>query len=199
MIRAILLGLLMLLLNVYSSRTSILATKRVSLFMVLISFAGLSLEGAAASRVYLTPIGASLGALSIWVLALITLVELKKAKPLILLLFALIEVCLLLFFTVDNYLIFYLVFERTLVPIVILVYLAGGNKEREISGTYILLYTLAASLPLLLMVFYLRDRISLSRLYRSNTIGVMTIDRVIAVIAILLAFLVKLPIYGLHF
>lgn len=45
--------------------------------------------------------------------------------------------------------IFYIIFEATLIPTLILITRWGNQTERLNAGTYFLFYTLAGSLPLL--------------------------------------------------
>lgn len=88
--------------------------------------------------------------LLLWVVIFMFLVEIKPFSSFQqFYLFMLIGFSLLLFFRVDSYFCFYLFFEVVLIPVVFLIYFYGRNFERRSSGTYLLLYTLAASLPLL--------------------------------------------------
>lgn len=107
-------------------------------------------------------------------------------------------ITLILSFSSIDYLIFYIRFERSLIPTLILILGWGYQPERIQAGVYILFYTLLASLPLLA---------SLLRLYNqggSLTIGLriksFSCDhiRILWYIRSILAFIVKLPIYFFH-
>lgn len=100
-------------------------------------------------------------------------------------------------FLLKNFILFYFFFEIVLFPIVLLVYLFGYQPERAISSTYMLLYTLGASLPLLL--FFLKRwadihvlDMGLLSLLKNKSL------RYFVIFIILIAFLVKLPIYFFH-
>jgi len=93
-----------------------------------------------------------------------------------------------------NLFIFYLFFERRLVPTLFLILGWGYQPERIQAGVYLLFYTLLASLPILLRIFYCYynnwtlffNLLNLNYLY------------VLFYIRIILAFLVKIPIYIFH-
>ncbi|KAG7158487.1 NADH-ubiquinone oxidoreductase chain 5-like 16, partial [Homarus americanus] len=79
----------------------------------------------------------------------------------------LLLLALLLTFSATDYLLFYIRFERSLIPTLILILGWGYQPERIQAGVYMLFYTLFASLPLL---------VSLLRFYRlggSLTIGLV--------------------------
>lgn len=105
---------------------------------------------------------------------------------------------LLLRFSVRNFLAFYIMFERSLIPTLILILGWGYQPERIQAGVYILFYTLFASLPLLLRILLLsksRSRLNLrfvAKTYRYNLTSLVLYVRCV------LAFLAKLPIFGLH-
>lgn len=102
---------------------------------------------------------------------------------------------LFLCFTSNNYLLFYLFFESRLIPTLILIFGWGYQPERLNSSYYLLFYTLLASLPLLLSIFYL---------YKFNgriifLINIYNSDSVYIYFGLIIAFLVKLPIFMFHF
>lgn len=100
------------------------------------------------------------------------------------------------FFT-SNLFIFYLIFESTLIPTLMLIIGWGYQPERIQAGVYILFYTLTASLPLLLFIFWLKTTIgtlSMVLVIVSNTPNLT----LLAYLAAVLAFLVKMPMFMLH-
>ena len=56
---------------------------------------------------------------------------------------------LILAFGATELIMFYVIFEATLIPTLIVITRWGSQKERLNAGTYFLMYTLLASLPLL--------------------------------------------------
>lgn len=60
-------------------------------------------------------------------------------------------------FTATEILIFYIIFETTLIPTLIIITRWGNQTERLNAGTYFLFYTLAGSLPLLIALLLLQN------------------------------------------
>lgn len=113
-----------------------------------------------------------------------------------------VNIFLLLFlvitFSACDYLLFYIRFERSLIPTLILILGWGYQPERLQAGVYMLFYTLFASLPLL---------VSLLRLYRLS--GSLTLGMIYSVdeggfishlwyLTTVFAFIVKLPMFMVH-
>lgn len=98
-----------------------------------------------------------------------------------------------LVFIVNSYLGFYIVFEVRLIPILFFITVGGGRFDRLEAGVYLLLYTLVVSFPFMLIIF-LRGGI-LGRIFFFW--GGMT-GGFICYLFILVAFIVKLPIYFFH-
>lgn len=102
----------------------------------------------------------------------------------------------ILFFTFSslNIFIFYLFFERSLIPTFFLILGWGYQPERLQAGFYLLFYTLFASLPLLLGVFYCKKELG------SVDFFLLTYDFHLNLLyyCLILAFLVKIPIFFVH-
>lgn len=102
-----------------------------------------------------------------------------------------------LFFLTENIIMLYVFFELALLPTLILILKWGYQPERLVSGFYFIMYTIVASLPLLYTIithYYTWHTTSLTvlhPLYKPST-TFMTSSLFI------LAFLVKLPIWGVH-
>lgn len=81
---------------------------------------------------------------------------------------------LILAFGATEIIIFYVIFEATLIPTLILITRWGNQTERLNAGTYFLFYTLAGSLPLLVALLLLQNTtgtLSLLTLQYSNPIS----------------------------
>jgi NADH:ubiquinone oxidoreductase subunit 4 (chain M) len=89
---------------------------------------------------------------------------------------------------------FYLFFERRLIPTLFLILGWGYQPERLQAGIYLLFYTLLASLPLLVGIFYIY--------YSDNLIffiiNTFYMGNIYLYLRIILAFLVKIPIFIVH-
>lgn len=91
--------------------------------------------------------------------------------------------------------IFYLFFERSLIPTIFLILGWGYQPERLQAGVYLLFYTLLASLPILVAIFYLLNYFNSMNFY---LIINNLFNYEILYIRIIFAFLVKIPIFLVH-
>jgi len=98
-------------------------------------------------------------------------------------------------FSVINLFIFYLFFEGSLIPTLLLIMGWGYQPERIQAGLYLLFYTLFASLPLLLGIFYIFNEINYIMLY---FIKFINLNLYLLYFSMIIAFLVKIPIYFVH-
>lgn len=111
------------------------------------------------------------------------------------LLLVLLLFLILRFYTV-NFFLFYLFFERSLIPTFIIILGWGYQRERIQAGIYLLLYTLVSSLPLLIIIFYFYNFYDILAIY-IYTYKEIYINFIIFLF-IYMAFLVKLPIFLVH-
>jgi NADH-ubiquinone oxidoreductase chain 4 len=98
-------------------------------------------------------------------------------------------------FSAYNLFLFYLFFERSLIPTLFLILGWGYQPERLQAGLYLLFYTLFASLPLLISIFYL--------IITYETINFFILSNFfiyykLFYLTIIFAFLVKMPIFLVH-
>nr|YP_006883820.1 NADH dehydrogenase subunit 4 [Dives dives]AFS65763.1 NADH dehydrogenase subunit 4 [Dives dives] len=111
------------------------------------------------------------------------------------------QLSILLAFSASELMLFYIAFEATLIPTLILITRWGSQPERLNAGIYLLFYTLASSLPLLIAILHLQNQIGslyLPMLKLSHPTLNHSWSNLIASLALLLAFMVKAPLYGLH-
>nr|QRK27431.1 NADH dehydrogenase subunit 4 [Longpotamon exiguum] len=141
--------------------------------------------------------------LSVWIVFLVLLAsESVKSKHKFHFSFIMVNLILLLFlmatFSSISYLIFYISFEASLIPTLILILGWGYQPERIQAGIYMLFYTLVLSLPLLvclLNIYYEKGSLIMKMSELSmNKEYMMSIWYMFVV----LAFLVKLPMYMFH-
>nr|YP_007024991.1 NADH dehydrogenase subunit 4 [Herpele squalostoma]ADR03278.1 NADH dehydrogenase subunit 4 [Herpele squalostoma] len=113
--------------------------------------------------------------------------------------FVLLQTTLIMAFTSTELIMFYIMFETTLIPTLILITRWGNQTERLNAGTYFLFYTLMGSLPLLLAILFMYNTLPLSLLNIQFLIqDNMNHSNNIWWFACLVAFMVKMPLYGLH-
>nr|YP_009400034.1 NADH dehydrogenase subunit 4 [Segonzacia mesatlantica]ARW69932.1 NADH dehydrogenase subunit 4 [Segonzacia mesatlantica] len=141
--------------------------------------------------------------LSLWIMSLVILSS-QKIKNLnnFYSSFITVNLCLLLSlimtFSSMDYLLFYISFEMSLIPTLILILGWGYQPERIQAGVYMLFYTLAFSLPLLcslLVLFYTSGSLTMNL---SVPIYEGSYMEVVWYFMSIWAFLVKLPMYMFH-
>nr|YP_009162993.1 NADH dehydrogenase subunit 4 [Arremon aurantiirostris]AKT94022.1 NADH dehydrogenase subunit 4 [Arremon aurantiirostris] len=111
------------------------------------------------------------------------------------------QLFILLAFSASELMLFYITFEATLIPTLILITRWGSQQERLNAGIYLLFYTLASSLPLLIAILHLQNQVGtlyLPMLKLSHPTLNSSWSGLAASLALLLAFMVKAPLYGLH-
>nr|BBI37620.1 NADH dehydrogenase subunit 4 [Trimma cana] len=156
----------------------------------------------------LDPISAPLLILSCWLLPLMILASQNHihAEPInrqraYLTLITLLQTCLIMAFSASELILFYIMFEATLIPTLLIITRWGNQAERLNAGTYFLFYTLAGSLPLLVALLQLQTSmgtLSLLTLQSCPYLPLTTTGDKFWWAACLVAFLVKLPLYGVH-
>nr|YP_009355451.1 NADH dehydrogenase subunit 4 [Synagrops japonicus]WNH22072.1 NADH dehydrogenase subunit 4 [Synagrops bellus]BAX03730.1 NADH dehydrogenase subunit 4 [Synagrops japonicus]BBU25822.1 NADH dehydrogenase subunit 4 [Synagrops japonicus] len=112
-----------------------------------------------------------------------------------------LQIFLIMAFSATEIILFYIMFEATLIPTLILITRWGNQKERLNAGTYFLFYTLAGSLPLLVALLLLQNNLgtlSLLIIQYSEPLHLSTYADKLWWAGCLLAFLVKMPLYGVH-
>nr|YP_002907370.1 NADH dehydrogenase subunit 4 [Brevimyrus niger]BAH59009.1 NADH dehydrogenase subunit 4 [Brevimyrus niger] len=154
------------------------------------------------------PLSTPLLVLTCWLLPLMILASQNHISPeptnrqrtYITLLISL-QAFLIMAFGATEIIMFYIMFEATLIPTLIIITRWGNQTERLNAGTYFLFYTLAGSLPLLVALLILqKDLGTLSMLtmqYYNPTKMTAWGDKIWWA-GCLLAFLVKMPLYGVH-
>nr|YP_009651535.1 NADH dehydrogenase subunit 4 [Megalonyx jeffersonii]QDA81114.1 NADH dehydrogenase subunit 4 [Megalonyx jeffersonii] len=112
-----------------------------------------------------------------------------------------LQMFLIMTFTATELIMFYILFEATLIPTLIIITRWGNQTERLNAGLYFLFYTLIGSLPLLVALTYIQNSLgSLNFLitqYWSQPLP-STWSSNLLWLACMMAFMVKMPLYGLH-
>ena len=135
--------------------------------------------------------------LSLWLLVLMFISQIKA--PFIanlLTIFFILNITLVLSFTVDNLILFYFFFESSLIPIFSIILGWGYQIERLKARFFLLIYTLFASLPLLFVIILILKSGSTLNIFIINFISLNLNSGII--IIIVAAFLVKFPIFLVH-
>nr|YP_010865924.1 NADH dehydrogenase subunit 4 [Sinopanorpa tincta]WGT92125.1 NADH dehydrogenase subunit 4 [Sinopanorpa tincta] len=98
-------------------------------------------------------------------------------------------------FSSMNLFMFYLFFEGSLIPTLFLIIGWGYQPERLQAGVYLLFYTLLASLPLLLGIFYIYKSMGSLNMFMLNN---LSYSNYLMYLCMILAFLVKMPMFLVH-
>nr|YP_010865989.1 NADH dehydrogenase subunit 4 [Panorpa fulvastra]WGT92274.1 NADH dehydrogenase subunit 4 [Panorpa fulvastra] len=98
-------------------------------------------------------------------------------------------------FSSFNLFMFYLFFEGSLIPTLFLIIGWGYQPERLQAGVYLLFYTLLASLPLLLGIFYIYNSSGSFNIFMLNNLNYMNF---LMYLCMIMAFLVKMPMFLVH-
>nr|FAA04177.1 TPA: NADH dehydrogenase subunit 4 [Bdellodrilus illuminatus] len=106
---------------------------------------------------------------------------------------------LMLAFSSSSLLLFYLWFEASLIPTMFLIMLWGYQPERLTASLYLMMYTITASLPLLLMIMlvYKNMNFMVMNLLIQSNYKFMPFST-LSSIMLSMAFMVKLPMYFVH-
>nr|WNH21578.1 NADH dehydrogenase subunit 4 [Malacoctenus triangulatus] len=154
------------------------------------------------------PLSSPLLVLTCWLLPLMILASQAHTAPeplnrqrTFLSLLTSLQIFLILAFGATELLMFYVMFEATLIPTLIIITRWGNQAERLNAGTYFLFYTLAGSLPLLVALLLLQASIgtlSMLTLHFAQPLALSSYADKFWWAACLLAFLVKMPLYGAH-
>lgn len=104
---------------------------------------------------------------------------------------------LLITFSADKLILFFIGFEGTLIPTLVLITRWGMQQERIEAGYFFVFYTLISSLPLLIALLYYyitngQTKIPIMLITCQGNLPTLT------TLFLILAFLVKVPIFSLH-
>nr|YP_009307972.1 NADH dehydrogenase subunit 4 [Typosyllis antoni]AOR87157.1 NADH dehydrogenase subunit 4 [Typosyllis antoni] len=104
-------------------------------------------------------------------------------------------IILILSFSINSMLSFYILFEASLIPTLIIILTWGYQPERLEAGMYLMIYTITASLPLLASIMFLFKKNGTIMFYMPYD---LTNPTVYLSVALTLAFLIKMPMYLTH-
>nr|AOY39339.1 NADH dehydrogenase subunit 4 [Uleiota sp. BMNH 833935] len=136
--------------------------------------------------------------LSFWICSLMILASEKiyvksNYSELFLLIILLLMMSLFITFSSLNLFMFYLFFEISLIPTLLLIIGWGYQPERIEAGVYLLFYTLLVSLPMMISMFYIyKMQFSLEFYFLMNSMSIFVY------LSMMLVFLIKLPMFFVH-
>nr|UEK25413.1 NADH dehydrogenase subunit 4 [Spilogale pygmaea] len=153
-------------------------------------------------------LSAPLLALTTWLLPLMLMAsqfhlskETTARKKLYITMLTLLQLFLIMTFTATELIMFYILFEATLIPTLIIITRWGNQAERLNAGSYFLFYTLTGSLPLLVALSYIQNNLNTLNLMMTQLLSQpmsSSWSDIFLWLACTMAFMVKMPLYGLH-
>nr|ACA24720.1 NADH dehydrogenase subunit 4 [Ursus arctos]AOD42294.1 NADH dehydrogenase subunit 4 [Ursus arctos]AOD42307.1 NADH dehydrogenase subunit 4 [Ursus arctos]AOD42320.1 NADH dehydrogenase subunit 4 [Ursus arctos]AOD42333.1 NADH dehydrogenase subunit 4 [Ursus arctos] len=153
-------------------------------------------------------LSAPLLALTTWLLPLMLMAsqfhlskETLTRKKLYITMLVLLQLFLIMTFSAMELILFYILFEATLVPTLVIITRWGNQTERLNAGLYFLFYTLVGSLPLLVALLHTQNNLgSLNFLLMQYWTQPLpnSWSSMFLWLACMMAFMVKMPLYGLH-
>nr|QJT43385.1 NADH dehydrogenase subunit 4 [Dorysthenes granulosus] len=137
--------------------------------------------------------------LSFWICSLMILASEKIYKTdnysnLFIFIILILMVSLFLTFSSLNFFIFYLFFEISLIPTLILIVGWGYQPERIEAGVYLLFYTLLASLPMMISIFYYYETYGTLDFF----IMVDSLSGILVYLCMNMVFFIKIPMFFVH-
>nr|YP_002640547.1 NADH dehydrogenase subunit 4 [Hypotaenidia okinawae]BAH24070.1 NADH dehydrogenase subunit 4 [Hypotaenidia okinawae] len=146
--------------------------------------------------------------LSCWLLPLMILAsqnhlqqEPPSRKRIFITTMIMVQPFIILAFSATELTMFYIAFEATLIPTLILITRWGNQPERLSAGIYLMFYTLISSLPLLVTILHLHTQMGTLHLPTLTLFPPRMVTHwtsLLSSLALLTAFMVKAPLYGLH-
>nr|AIW64242.1 NADH dehydrogenase subunit 4 [Cheirogaleus crossleyi] len=112
-----------------------------------------------------------------------------------------LQMFLIMTFTATELILFYILFEATLIPTLVIITRWGNQTERLNAGLYFLFYTLIGSLPLLVALIYTQNSLgslNMTTMTLCNQELSNSWSNGLLWMACIMAFMVKMPLYGLH-
>lgn len=154
------------------------------------------------------PLTTPLLTLTIWLLPLMIIAsqyhlrnEPLSQKKLFLFITILLQITLILTFMTTELIIFYILFETTLIPTLVIITKWGNQAKRFNASTYFLFYTLTGSLPLLIILSHTYNNtgsLNITLLTLTDQKLTTTWSHSFTWLACIIAFMTKIPLYGLH-
>nr|YP_850985.1 NADH dehydrogenase subunit 4 [Xenoturbella bocki]ABG54253.1 NADH dehydrogenase subunit 4 [Xenoturbella bocki] len=124
----------------------------------------------------------------------------KVQKKIFLTITSLLQMTLIMTFTVNEWVLFFIMFETTLIPTLTLITKFGAQKERLIASSYFMIYTLCGSLPLLTSLMILNTKTGTSNMMvlTLQTDGVNMYMKNMWWMISLTGFFIKMPLFSVH-
>nr|AFL55724.1 NADH dehydrogenase subunit 4 [Lasiopodomys mandarinus]QRV60540.1 NADH dehydrogenase subunit 4 [Lasiopodomys mandarinus]QRV60553.1 NADH dehydrogenase subunit 4 [Lasiopodomys mandarinus]QRV60566.1 NADH dehydrogenase subunit 4 [Lasiopodomys mandarinus] len=154
------------------------------------------------------PLSAPLLVLTTWLLPLMLLAsqnhikkEPEHSKKSYISLLICLQTMLVMTFSANELIMFYILFEATLIPTLVIITRWGNQTERLNAGIYFLFYTLGGSIPLLIALIFIQNStgtLNFMLMMMNSSSTNQTWSNNILWLASIMAFMIKMPLYGVH-
>uniref|UniRef100_A0AAU7YTL7 NADH-ubiquinone oxidoreductase chain 4 n=1 Tax=Leimacomys buettneri TaxID=3151849 RepID=A0AAU7YTL7_9RODE len=127
--------------------------------------------------------------------------EKRSHKKLYISMLVILQILLIITFSSTELIMFYIMFEATLIPTLIIITRWGNQTERLNAGLYFLFYTLVGSIPLLVALIHIQNTtgtLNFLIMEFNNSPKDPLWSNNILWLACMMAFLIKMPLYGVH-
>nr|WRO45136.1 NADH dehydrogenase subunit 4 [Habronychus sp.] len=136
--------------------------------------------------------------LTLWILGLMILasekiITMNFYSKMFILMLLMLMISLFLVFSSMNLFIFYIFFEISVIPTLILILGWGYQPERIQAGIYMFFYMLLTSLPMMVSIFYLYMKFNSLDFFK-----LMYLDSYLLFFCLTMIFMVKIPMYFVH-
>nr|WRO44775.1 NADH dehydrogenase subunit 4 [Lycocerus curvatus] len=136
--------------------------------------------------------------LTVWILGLMILasekiITMNFYSNLFILMLLMLMISLFLVFSSMNLLIFYIFFEISVIPTLILILGWGYQPERIQAGVYMFFYMLLTSLPMMISIFYLYFKFNSLDFFKMTFL-----NSYLLFFCLTMIFMVKIPMYFVH-
>nr|WRO45111.1 NADH dehydrogenase subunit 4 [Lycocerus orientalis] len=136
--------------------------------------------------------------LTLWILGLMILasekiITMNFYSNLFILMLLMLMISLFLVFSSMNLLIFYIFFEISVIPTLILILGWGYQPERIQAGVYMFFYMLLTSLPMMVSIFYLYFKFNSLDFFKMTFL-----NSYLLFFCLTMIFMVKIPMYFVH-
>nr|WDA98596.1 NADH dehydrogenase subunit 4 [Rhagonycha bimucronata] len=136
--------------------------------------------------------------LTLWILGLMILasekiITMNFYSNMFILMLMILMISLYLVFSSMNLFIFYIFFEISVIPTLILILGWGYQPERIQAGVYMFFYMLLTSLPMMISIFYLYMKFNSLDFFK-----LMSLNSYLLFFCLTMIFMVKIPMYFVH-
>lgn len=182
---------------------SIIIILLLAIYLLIIIIPILSFTPIYSSFIFIDSLSMPLIILTLWTSALILMASIPVAQAsqspkFFNINIIILAIFLYLTFSSNNFLVFYIFFEASLIPTLLLILGWGYQPERLQAGLYLIIYTVTASLPLLISILIIYKKNHTIFILINITLPTSYHFILLWWLASIIAFIVKIPLFITH-